>query len=123
MTDGIRQFPCTQCGAKVEFAPGTDSLVCPYCGHRTEIPASKDGIEERDFSEGLAALEDSATMEEVQSVACASCAAAICCANAALSPSSSRASAYVCSARSYLPRAYSSCRQGCSITYRFPYRK
>ena len=49
MTEGVRQFPCSQCGAKVEFAPGTDSLVCPYCGNRTELPKSTDGIEERDF--------------------------------------------------------------------------
>jgi len=80
MTEGIRQFPCAQCGAKVEFAPGTDSLVCPYCGHRTEIPSSKDGIEERDFVDGIADLTQqarAAQTEEVQSVSCSSCAALV----------------------------------------------
>jgi DNA-directed RNA polymerase subunit RPC12/RpoP len=77
MTDGVRQFPCTQCGAKVEFAPGTDSLVCPYCGHRTEIPESTEGIEERDFSEGLSDLGRASETEEVQSVQCPSCAALV----------------------------------------------
>jgi DNA-directed RNA polymerase subunit RPC12/RpoP len=77
MTDGVRQFPCTQCGAKVEFAPGTDSLVCPYCGNRTELPKSTDGIEERDFREGIDELARSAQVEEVQSVQCVSCAALV----------------------------------------------
>lgn len=30
-------FPCGSCGAKVEFAPGTTTLKCPYCGHQQEI--------------------------------------------------------------------------------------
>lgn len=77
MTEGVRQFPCTQCGAKVEFAPGTDSLECPYCGHRTEIPKSTDGIVERDFMEGIAELGQDAETEEVQSVQCGSCAALV----------------------------------------------
>lgn len=77
MTEGVRQFPCTQCGAKVEFAPGTDALECPYCGHRTEIPKSTDGIVERDFGAGLADLGQDAETEEVQSVSCTSCAALV----------------------------------------------
>lgn len=78
MTEGVRQFPCTQCGAKVEFAPGTDALECPYCGNRTEIPRSDEGIEEHDFV--AAAAEDigaGAETEEVSSVQCPSCAALV----------------------------------------------
>jgi predicted RNA-binding Zn-ribbon protein involved in translation (DUF1610 family) len=77
MIEGVRQFPCTQCGAKVEFAPGTDALECPYCGHRTEIPASTDGIVERDLGAGLADLGRDAETEEVLSVSCGSCAALV----------------------------------------------
>jgi DNA-directed RNA polymerase subunit RPC12/RpoP len=77
MTEGVRQFPCTQCGAKVEFAPGTDSLQCPYCGHLTAIPASSDGIEERALDAGLADLGQGAETEEVSSVQCGSCAALV----------------------------------------------
>jgi len=77
MAEGVRQFPCAQCGAKVEFAPGTDSLECPYCGHQTAISASTDGIEERDFGAGLADLGQDAEMEDVESVSCASCAALV----------------------------------------------
>ncbi len=32
-----RQFPCKQCGASLEFAPGTDSLICPRCGTKNSI--------------------------------------------------------------------------------------
>ncbi len=77
MAVGVRQFPCTQCGAKVEFAPGTDELECPYCGHRTSIPASTEGIEELDFQSGLAELGADAATEEVLSVSCPSCAALV----------------------------------------------
>jgi len=77
MAQGVRQFPCTQCGAKVEFAPGTDELECPYCGHRTAIPRSEAPIEERDFRSALAELGSEAVTEEVQSVSCGSCAALV----------------------------------------------
>jgi DNA-directed RNA polymerase subunit RPC12/RpoP len=77
MSEGVRQFPCTQCGAKVEFAPGTDALECPYCGHQTAIPASTDGIEEHSLSVGLDDLGGDADTEEVESVSCGSCAALV----------------------------------------------
>jgi DNA-directed RNA polymerase subunit RPC12/RpoP len=74
---GVRQFPCAQCGAKVQFAPGTDELECPYCGHRTAVPRSEAAIEEHDFHSGLAELDSGADTEEVQSVSCSSCAAMV----------------------------------------------
>jgi len=78
LTTGVRQFPCTQCGAKVEFAPGTDELVCPYCGHRTAISAGDTPIEERDFlSTGPDDLGSDAETAEVASVQCQSCAALV----------------------------------------------
>lgn len=78
MTEGTRQFPCTQCGAKVVFAPGTDALKCPYCGTETEIPASTEGIEEHEFHAAAAeTLGEGAETEDVSSVQCTSCAALI----------------------------------------------
>ena len=78
MTDGARQFPCTKCGAKVEFAAGTDALLCPYCGDQTHIPASSEGIEEQEFFAAAAAdLGKDAETEEVTSVQCQSCAALV----------------------------------------------
>lgn len=36
-----RQYPCASCGAALEFAPGTSSMACPYCGSRTGIAAEQ----------------------------------------------------------------------------------
>ena len=73
---GPRQFPCERCGAKVRFAPGTDVLRCPYCGGESRIPASSEGVVERDYLELGAKVGDAET-EEVASVRCDSCAALV----------------------------------------------
>jgi DNA-directed RNA polymerase subunit RPC12/RpoP len=36
---GQHQYACSSCGAALEFAPGTSSMVCPYCGAKTAIAA------------------------------------------------------------------------------------
>jgi DNA-directed RNA polymerase subunit RPC12/RpoP len=46
---GSRTFPCSQCGARLEYAPGTTTLRCPYCGHRQEVPAAQAVIEEHSY--------------------------------------------------------------------------
>jgi DNA-directed RNA polymerase subunit RPC12/RpoP len=45
----IQRFPCGQCGAELEFKPGTSHLECSYCGHEEIIPASEEEIHELDF--------------------------------------------------------------------------
>lgn len=78
MTDGVRQFPCEQCGAKVEFAPGLDALKCPYCGNETHIPVAPEDITEQDFYAAVAEdIGEGAETEEVSSVQCSSCAALV----------------------------------------------
>ncbi|MEO0405432.1 MAG: hypothetical protein AAF193_11225, partial [Bacteroidota bacterium] len=37
---------CGNCGAKLEFAPGTHQLNCPYCGTENEIPEAIEDVEE-----------------------------------------------------------------------------
>jgi predicted RNA-binding Zn-ribbon protein involved in translation (DUF1610 family) len=75
---GTRQFPCTSCGAKVEFAPGTSALKCPYCGSETEIAADMGGIREMSYLDAAAErLGEDAETEEVFSVRCDSCAALV----------------------------------------------
>ncbi len=32
-----QDFSCPACGAKLEYAPGTQSLSCPYCGTKVDI--------------------------------------------------------------------------------------
>jgi len=71
----IRQFPCGQCGAKVDFAPGTEHLKCPYCGGENAIPKSEADIQELDFN---AVLDDAAAHADVierLSVKCGTCSA------------------------------------------------
>ncbi len=31
------RYPCENCGASLEFSPGQQMLVCPYCGHEQDI--------------------------------------------------------------------------------------
>jgi DNA-directed RNA polymerase subunit RPC12/RpoP len=69
------QFPCAQCGANVEFKPGADALVCPYCGHNNPIEAADESIEELDFHAHLAKAAESEETEEVSAARCESCGA------------------------------------------------
>lgn len=70
-----KQFPCGSCGARLEFAPGTTSLKCPYCSHQNMIPQSADEIRELDFHDYLTRAADQGESEELQTVKCQSCGA------------------------------------------------
>ena len=50
-----RKFPCKQCGARLDFAPGVNSLNCPYCGYTERIYDDISGVRERDLESFLAA--------------------------------------------------------------------
>src|SRR6187399_1464607 len=67
------QFPCKNCGANLVFAPGTTSLVCPYCGATNEIapPAPSEAVEELDFAANVKE-ED---LQEQITVRCGTCGA------------------------------------------------
>jgi Zn finger protein HypA/HybF involved in hydrogenase expression len=43
------QYPCANCGANVEFAPGTTVLKCPYCGAETPLVPTGARVREHDF--------------------------------------------------------------------------
>jgi DNA-directed RNA polymerase subunit RPC12/RpoP len=70
---GARQFKCKQCGARLEFAPGTDSLACPYCGTQNEIAAPTESVAELDFCAALAEAETAADVHEILTVKCKEC--------------------------------------------------
>jgi DNA-directed RNA polymerase subunit RPC12/RpoP len=91
-----REFPCSQCGATLRYAPGTDALVCDYCGTRNEVsrsagrrtegedagesgehdaPAEAAAIVEEDFEGTLAALEGQSESVEPVLVHCNGCGA------------------------------------------------
>jgi Zn finger protein HypA/HybF involved in hydrogenase expression len=50
------QYPCANCGANVEFAPGTTVLKCPYCGAQTPLVPTGARMREHAYAEfaGLA---------------------------------------------------------------------
>jgi DNA-directed RNA polymerase subunit RPC12/RpoP len=48
-------FACPGCGSRVEFAPGTTLLRCPYCGYEQEVAASNKTIEEHSYDTWAAA--------------------------------------------------------------------
>jgi ribosomal protein S27E len=39
-------FPCSGCGAALEFAPGQTALKCPYCGNSQQIPTTREEVRE-----------------------------------------------------------------------------
>ena len=45
------QYPCANCGANVEFAPGTTVLKCPYCGAETSLAPTGAQIREHSYAE------------------------------------------------------------------------
>ncbi len=70
-----RELTCKNCGSKLRFAPGLDSLKCPHCGTINEIRISDETIEEYDFVEFLKRGFDVAPRQEVTTVKCTSCGA------------------------------------------------
>ena len=42
---GPKEFRCQQCGAKLEYAPGTRALKCSYCGAENRIAQSEEDSE------------------------------------------------------------------------------
>ncbi|WP_433302128.1 hypothetical protein ACQP2F_08150 [Actinoplanes sp. CA-030573] len=44
------QYPCANCGANIEFAPGTDVLKCPYCGAETKLAPTGRHIREHSYA-------------------------------------------------------------------------
>jgi hypothetical protein len=47
----MNQYPCSSCGANVEYAPGTTVLKCPYCGAETPLAPTGALVREHSFAE------------------------------------------------------------------------
>lgn len=75
LSKGQSQFPCKQCGAMLEFEPGTRSLKCRYCGTLNEISLTGPAIEELDFQANLLQLEQSQPTQDSVVVHCDGCGA------------------------------------------------
>ena len=81
MSENVEKFPCSNCGADLEFKPGTSSLVCPYCNTENIIETSEETIiEEKDFHKTLQELKEqeaSGEQVEVILVRCDTCGAEV----------------------------------------------
>ncbi len=47
----IRDYPCTSCGAGLEFEPGTMTMECPFCGTENKIDIDLTEAEEHSLEE------------------------------------------------------------------------
>lgn len=76
--EGVRQFPCKQCGANLTFAPGTTHLTCPYCGHQEDVPVTREAIREYSLNDALLNRRQTPTGwgTETRTVRCENCGAA-----------------------------------------------
>jgi len=66
---------CKQCGAKLTFKPGTNSLNCEFCGAINEIETKQGNIEEIDYLEFISNKANSSTTIEVLTIKCDTCGA------------------------------------------------
>lgn len=71
----MKRFECHQCGAFLNYEPGTTSLKCPYCGFESPIDEERTEIKELDFDERVGALEEQGELEETLNVKCSGCGA------------------------------------------------
>ncbi len=72
---GIQQHSCNLCGAKVDFAPGTSAMKCPYCGTEIQIAQTESPVAERDYREFLEKTGAEKESYEAQRVKCDKCGA------------------------------------------------
>jgi DNA-directed RNA polymerase subunit RPC12/RpoP len=69
------QHSCSQCGAKLNFAPGTSTLKCPYCGFESQITKSETQASELDYRSYLEKVEQEKCSDQAQRVRCDKCGA------------------------------------------------
>jgi DNA-directed RNA polymerase subunit RPC12/RpoP len=75
LQQGPGQYPCRQCGAQLDFAPGTESLECPYCGFSNPIPKSEAHVEELDYRTYLEQVANEKESHDAQRIRCEKCGA------------------------------------------------
>lgn len=73
--EGILTEVCKNCSGKLQYAPGTSHLICPYCGSENEILSSPEIVEEIDFEKFIREFQDTSPVQEVATVKCNGCGA------------------------------------------------
>lgn len=66
------QYACDGCGAALEFAPGTDSMKCPYCGTLTAIAAHRRS-QKQDYAAWVGVRRPPLADIEAVSISCENC--------------------------------------------------
>jgi hypothetical protein len=69
------RFPCSKCGGLLTFKPGTQLLICQYCGQENEIGQRYDAIQEYDFHQALIELAHAKPTTEIAQIQCDACGA------------------------------------------------
>ncbi|MDS1268798.1 hypothetical protein RIF23_00655 [Lipingzhangella sp. LS1_29] len=68
-------YACAGCGASLEYAPGTNALECPYCGHRAEVETQTGTVREHDYEKLLAKARTAASEISTHHMQCEQCGA------------------------------------------------
>jgi predicted RNA-binding Zn-ribbon protein involved in translation (DUF1610 family) len=77
-SSGQRRFPCAQCGAKLEYKPGSTVLRCPYCSFENSIAAdASEQVLEHDYRKQLDTLAGQKETAEFTLAKCDACAAEV----------------------------------------------
>jgi predicted RNA-binding Zn-ribbon protein involved in translation (DUF1610 family) len=66
---------CKGCSGKLQFAPGTNHLICPYCGMENEIEVTTEILEELDFEKFVSEFHEQSNVQEVITIKCQGCGA------------------------------------------------
>jgi len=69
------QYSCAKCGAKLNFAPGTTAMKCPFCGFELQIAQSGALITELDYRAYLEKSAGEKETLEARRVKCKQCGA------------------------------------------------
>ncbi|MEB3357911.1 MAG: hypothetical protein VKK04_14370 [Synechococcales bacterium] len=75
----IQQFPCSACGAALEFNPKVNRMKCPYCGHDEAVPQIQGRFAEHDYDERqiLQASKTALLSPQIVEVDCPGCRAVV----------------------------------------------
>lgn len=75
----FQEFPCSQCGGKLEFDPKSGRLKCIYCSHEEDISQDEDGVQEIAYDDFLSTktVKTILLSETALEVSCPSCRAQV----------------------------------------------
>jgi LSD1 subclass zinc finger protein len=73
--DNMGTIKCKNCGAKLKFKPGTESLSCDYCQTINEIALERTEVIENDFNLFIEEAEAKTEHQVISTVKCGSCGA------------------------------------------------